>query len=537
MTDLRALSTPSADTVYFLTDPGLEGPFRYLAQDTSSAENYGTVIVGANAARYHRILLDNEIDTGWFGTIGDGANHPLSERFTTLTEARAIYPHATALTDEIDWCAIQAAINTAKSANAVTTAIRIPRGDYVINQALRAEVDGLLLRGLGGASISIEMDYFGLMVNRGTGGTEADPQPVYGVQVRDLTFRAMKGYGPTNGGIIIFNNCRDLLLDNVTVVGDAAKLTERQRLTNGIGTSQGTTGVLRNCLVDGTSKPGYYIANGSHHIRIEGCEARNVSGSLGYQPGFGVSGADSITLVDCQGHDNQGAGLQITCDGYPAGVGTPSTNIQVIGGQYSHNRGNGILMGTNLVPQYPRDVQLVGVDTSDNELNGFLSGAGTRVVLADHVAHGNKNSGIAIVNYFAITSSFQVIDPQVANNAIHGVEIRSVDRVTIQGGRTFDDQAVATQGAGVALVPIAGEAAPSNIRILDVDAFGNRLGAVSSTGADAISGQYRLTGTGSPENVVAAPVGSQFTDLAAGLHYVKTVGTGKIGWKALATVL
>lgn len=47
-----------------------------------------------------------------FGAIGDGASHPLSERFATLAAAQAVYPRATALTDEIDWCAAWAAIDS-----------------------------------------------------------------------------------------------------------------------------------------------------------------------------------------------------------------------------------------------------------------------------------------------------------------------------------------------------------------------------------------------------------------------------------------
>lgn len=46
-----------------------------------------------------------------FGAIWDGDSHPLSQRFRTLADARAVYPHAVALTDEIDWAATQAAIN------------------------------------------------------------------------------------------------------------------------------------------------------------------------------------------------------------------------------------------------------------------------------------------------------------------------------------------------------------------------------------------------------------------------------------------
>lgn len=46
-----------------------------------------------------------------FGAISDGGYHPLSERYATLAEAQAQYPHALALTDSIDWCAAQAFLN------------------------------------------------------------------------------------------------------------------------------------------------------------------------------------------------------------------------------------------------------------------------------------------------------------------------------------------------------------------------------------------------------------------------------------------
>lgn len=49
-----------------------------------------------------------------FGAIGDGTIHPLSERYTTLLEAQAVYPHVTSLTQTIDWAACQAAENYAR---------------------------------------------------------------------------------------------------------------------------------------------------------------------------------------------------------------------------------------------------------------------------------------------------------------------------------------------------------------------------------------------------------------------------------------
>ena len=45
-----------------------------------------------------------------FGAIGDGALHPLSERYATLAEAQVVYPFATSLAQQIDWAAIYKSI-------------------------------------------------------------------------------------------------------------------------------------------------------------------------------------------------------------------------------------------------------------------------------------------------------------------------------------------------------------------------------------------------------------------------------------------
>ncbi|MCT5234018.1 hypothetical protein LZL25_10610 [Pseudomonas aeruginosa] len=70
-----------------------------------------------------------------YGAIADGAYHPLSERFASLAEAQAVYPHATALTDSIDWAAYQAAINSG------APHVHAPGGHYVMNRGTLAERD------------------------------------------------------------------------------------------------------------------------------------------------------------------------------------------------------------------------------------------------------------------------------------------------------------------------------------------------------------------------------------------------------------
>ena len=49
-----------------------------------------------------------------FGAIGDGKYHPLSERFSSISEAKSLYPFVDSLSQSIDWAAWQAALNTGK---------------------------------------------------------------------------------------------------------------------------------------------------------------------------------------------------------------------------------------------------------------------------------------------------------------------------------------------------------------------------------------------------------------------------------------
>lgn len=51
-----------------------------------------------------------------FGAVGDGSSHPLSDYYASLAEAQVDFPGATALTEEIDGCAIQVALDAIQTA-------------------------------------------------------------------------------------------------------------------------------------------------------------------------------------------------------------------------------------------------------------------------------------------------------------------------------------------------------------------------------------------------------------------------------------
>ena len=69
---------------------------------TVTAKGVGTVPRTQAAKNADRITPKD------FGGIGDGTSHRLSERYATLTLAKADYPHVISLDDEIDWAAVQA---------------------------------------------------------------------------------------------------------------------------------------------------------------------------------------------------------------------------------------------------------------------------------------------------------------------------------------------------------------------------------------------------------------------------------------------
>jgi hypothetical protein len=71
-----------------------------------------------------------------YGAIGDGLTHPLSGYFSTLAAAQAVYPEATALTDEIDWCAIVRCLALTQEGSVKGGTIFFPVGWYRCNKTI-----------------------------------------------------------------------------------------------------------------------------------------------------------------------------------------------------------------------------------------------------------------------------------------------------------------------------------------------------------------------------------------------------------------
>lgn len=99
---------------YYEKGDGGGGAYYLDTSDTTTPDNGGTVVVSGDGGRW-KLAPKTLITTKTFGAIWDGTSHPLSQKYASLAEAKKAYPFATALTQEIDWAATQAAHNYALS--------------------------------------------------------------------------------------------------------------------------------------------------------------------------------------------------------------------------------------------------------------------------------------------------------------------------------------------------------------------------------------------------------------------------------------
>ena len=83
--------------------------------------------------------------------MADGASHPLSSRFPSLAAAKAVYPHASALTDEIDWCVLQGAINATAARGGGAVQVPNTGRPYLLNKDLVINPNLVTMRGEGSA--------------------------------------------------------------------------------------------------------------------------------------------------------------------------------------------------------------------------------------------------------------------------------------------------------------------------------------------------------------------------------------------------
>ncbi|MEG6471345.1 hypothetical protein QCN08_04000 [Enterobacter roggenkampii] len=158
-----------------------------------------------------------------FGAIGDGALHPLSERYSTLAEAQVVYPFVTSLEQSIDYAAVQAAINEAISNK---KSLKVTSGNFYSSDPLIIKVEnhysknGLCMLGDGRA---ISLFTFPL----GSDGFKIIPvtsgEYTYNVTLSDFDIiqdgHDDSSVGTAGIGIHATNGCSHMLWHNLRITG------------------------------------------------------------------------------------------------------------------------------------------------------------------------------------------------------------------------------------------------------------------------------------------------------------------------------
>ncbi|MDF2056293.1 hypothetical protein [Priestia megaterium] len=124
-----------------------------------------------------------------YNAYGDNLSHPLSSRFSTLAQAQAVFPKVTALTQEIDWAALQTAIDDAMTKG---KSVLVPDGFYVTADEL----------GIGSSTNMKPVELVGM----GSSGSFLGEKPVIITRKDGTTHTLIKALGR---GLNIRNICLD----------------------------------------------------------------------------------------------------------------------------------------------------------------------------------------------------------------------------------------------------------------------------------------------------------------------------------------
>ncbi|WP_267350633.1 glycosyl hydrolase family 28-related protein [Sphingomonas sp. GM_Shp_2] len=212
------------------------------------------------------------------GAIGDGGFHPLSERFSSLAEAQAVFPAASALTDSICGAAIQSAINRAVQRGKALqggASVFLPHGRYPLSRSLVLP-DGVSLEGEGRDRTFIDNQNsplaMPLVVN--------DPAGIARISLRGLSL-----HGGTHGvRIQVASYVEGLLIEGVSFQLQTDKNFECNKLLQ--------MATFRDCAF-GIAPFGVYVAAWTANVvSFEGCSFENHS-----QTHLHLRGAEGVTVT------------------------------------------------------------------------------------------------------------------------------------------------------------------------------------------------------------------------------------------------
>ncbi|GGD89311.1 right-handed parallel beta-helix repeat-containing protein [Paenibacillus nasutitermitis] len=334
---LRAGTQTRLDYLYYVTNPGQEGIFRYDPSDTVSGDNTGTILVAANGNRFKRIYA-NSLLASWFGTKADGVTVDTAALQSALQAAagkKLIIPKQQAnyyltgqlyipsnIVLEFESGTVLQAIDTLRITAPYERLIRIldAKNVVVIGNGATLRMNKLAYPNNEQAHI---FDISG-SENVVIGNIQANDSGGDGFYIG--AFESVNTYCKN----IVLRNCKanNNRRQGLSVISVAGLLVENCRFTSTNGTAP-QSGVdiepnksteklsnirFLNCVAEGNTGRGYLVnlvklnsLSGKVDIVFQNC--RTGANSFGYSMNYGLDVKGDIKLIDCRAENEQYAGF------------------------------------------------------------------------------------------------------------------------------------------------------------------------------------------------------------------------------------
>ena len=246
-----------------------------------------------------------------FGAIGDGTTHPLSERFASLEDAQAVYPHAVALTDEIDWCAWQAAADylyTVGNENVVSSynwahGKVIAKGFYFVNRTITFNLHGVVIEGEQPPMTEEERPGIkGTTIRyNGDDGTLDEPVFIIDSYIYDEFGNAPPGRDP---GYPYQQMGNRTVIKNIRFFGKGGSMTglvgDESGYVSGVKVRKSSFTTIENCIFTGTLWDGFVSTAPQLFLQVRGCWFYHV-----YRDAIGIRGMNTNFSTTTWIHENE----------------------------------------------------------------------------------------------------------------------------------------------------------------------------------------------------------------------------------------
>lgn len=386
-----------------------------------------------------------------FGAIGDGTSHPLSERYASLGAAQAVYPFVTSLTQEIDWAAYQAAMNSGQPIYG--------RDDAVYIFADTALQNGGEYIASGRATIKLRD---GVVLNNNAVRTNFTP------------LLRLQGMDFVNLGYTVFDHNRDGQTFPTTGT-NFGRGSNPYRHNGSVEISPDATGTTpsRNVFADKATFINS-ILNGLVLWQVDGAIVAENSFANSVWNGVAGAGLRDVTFINNQGYRNGVATVWPTArnDGdraliqireFPIGFTTASEGIPCITtGEYANG-------GIN------KNVRFIGNHGEECNVETIFGRAITGLV-----SYGNTSLN---VGYGRTAADASFIPAHIWYEFVEGyINDNEVWQTTVRAGEQVPD--------GIVAISMTGDASATFPLVGDylLDARGNRVYSAKTSGGIAQSG-------------------------------------------------